>query len=240
MILRLLNRTVLPHTVDSLGHERLAAAFVERDRRKVALAEAEGALERAQAAITEANQADTELAEAESAASAAATSWAESGGKDQPGGDAFDRAARARDHAYRAHLKADGVRKAVPKLQSDIDAARIALEPAEEEIDRAATAIVVASAEAEIESLRADFRQMFKRFTRLIALRNLLARNVPGTPWARYNHPCHAMTRSDCRDRLDEQLAELTAFMKEPHPDDSLAAAESFVREFRLLREQHD
>jgi hypothetical protein len=216
---------------------RLDEAKGERDRCRAVLIEAEAALQRAQSAITEADAAERDLALAEKAAAAEAARWAESGGKDPPASDAFDAAAAARDRAYRARLRADGVSKALSKLQADIDAARIALEPTEARIDAAAAAIVALGAESEIEALRAEFWPMFKRFTRLCALRNLLTRNVPGTVWADRTHPCLPMTHAaDCRAELERSLAEFFAFMREPHAEDSLAMAAPFVESFERLR----
>lgn len=218
--------------------DRLAAERTERDRHQAVLDEAEAALQRARDAIGEADSAERELEAAEAAAASDAALWAESGGKQHPKTDAFDRAARAREQAYRTRLRADGVRKAIPKLESDVGAARMALAPMEWRIDAAAAEIVVREAGSEIEALRAEFAAVFKRYARLCALRNLLCRNVPGTPWASRMHPCDAMTHADCRGWLDEQLSELTAYMREPHPDDSIEAAKPFVARFRQLRDE--
>ena len=135
------------------ARSQLAAAKVERDRRKAALAEATEHLERVQRVLDDAAAADTALEAAEAAAASAAQEWATNNAVGEPDSKAFDAAQQARTVAHRMRLKAQGAEAALPALDRAATEAQSAVQVAEEKIRGAAVAVLVAQAETHFETL---------------------------------------------------------------------------------------
>jgi hypothetical protein len=144
------------HAEAKAGHARCIAA----------LAESQGHLDRIKRVIDEAAGADAALEVAEAAAASAAQAWAQSDATGEPDSAAFEAAQQARTTAYRARLKSDGAKAALPGVRESHQAAKIALEAAQE---KAHLAFVHAFFVENIKPKLAELDELAPHFLQLVS-----------------------------------------------------------------------
>ncbi|MGO9992863.1 MAG: hypothetical protein ACLPTF_10190 [Steroidobacteraceae bacterium] len=215
------------------AREHLREAFVERARAVQALQAAIAHTERVNAIIEAADTAAKELQVAESSAAAAARDWAASGAKgDGSQGPEFGRATQAREKAYRARLQAEGAEAALPPVAEAEQAARHTLDQAEESLRAGASAVVLADIMPELAAIEEAAAPLFARYTRLVALANVLRPDSPKHAWAT-RHPYRDLSGSVSHEPLTARLGAVP--FKEPAPSDSFALASDWATKIKRL-----
>jgi hypothetical protein len=217
------------------ARKELREAFAKRDRAAQALKNATAHADRVRAVVDDAAAADRELKAAESAAAESTRAWAASGAQgDGIGGAVYDRAAKARAKADRARLQAQGAQRALREVEEAERDARTEVSSAEDAIRAAAIGAVLTDVAPELAALEAAVRPLAIRYTRLVALANVLRKDGPTHPWAR-QHPHRDLTRYNAHEPLAAALHAMP--FREPAPEESLAHADEWAREIRRLME---